>query len=230
MPGWIWRGGSDSRAVKDSSPGRAGSARRRLIVKAVLWTAFLTPAVVLAVDGLTGRLGANPIEETIHRTGWWTLFLLTGTLAITPARRLTGSRQIIRYRRLVGLFAFFYGTLHFSSYVVLDQFFAWDYILEDIAERPFITLGFGAWLILLALAFTSTRGWIRRLGRRWRRLHRLVYVAALAGGVHFFWRVKADEREPLVFLAVIICLLAVRVVIRARGGAGTSRRTATEAT
>ncbi len=107
---------------------------------------------------------------------------------------------------------------------------AWDYILEDIAERPFITLGFGAWLILLALAFTSTRGWIRRLGRRWRRLHRLVYVAALAGGVHFFWRVKADEREPLVFLAVIICLLAVRVVIRARGGAGTSRRTATEAT
>ncbi len=199
MPGWIWRGGSDSRAVKDSSPGRAGSARRRLIVKAVLWTAFLTPAVVLAADGLTGRLGANPIEETIHRTGWWTLFLLTGTLAITPARRLTGSR-------------------------------AWDYILEDIAERPFITLGFGAWLILLALAFTSTRGWIRRLGRRWRRLHRLVYVAALAGGVHFFWRVKADEREPLVFLAVIICLLAVRVVIRARGGAGTSRRTATEAT
>jgi sulfoxide reductase heme-binding subunit YedZ len=168
-------------------------------VKAVLWTAFLTPAVVLAADGLTGRLGANPIEETIHRTGWWTLFLLTGTLAITPARRLTGSR-------------------------------AWDYILEDIAERPFITLGFGAWLILLALAFTSTRGWIRRLGRRWRRLHRLVYVAALAGGVHFFWRVKADEREPLVFLAVIICLLAVRVVIRARGGAGTSRRTATEAT
>ena len=131
----------------------------------------------------------------------------------------------MRYRRLVGLFAFFYLTLHFSTYLVLDQWFAWNYILEDIAERPFITVGFAAWLLLLTLAVTSTRGWIRRLGVRWLRLHRLIYLASSLGVLHFFWKVKADTREPLIFAAVVGLLLLARVpavrrlISRTRAGA-----------
>ncbi len=184
--------------------------RRRMVVKVVLWIVCLVPALSLGVAAVTDGLGANPIEEITHRTGWWALFLLTATLSITPLRRLAGKPGWVRYRRLVGLFAFFYATLHFLTYLVLDQFFGWSYIVEDIVERPFITVGFAAWLILLALAVTSTTGWIRRLRKNWVRLHRLVYVAAPAGGVHFLWKVKADAREPLVFLAVIIALLLVR--------------------
>jgi sulfoxide reductase heme-binding subunit YedZ len=184
--------------------------RRRIAVKTALWIACLWPAASLGWAALTDGLGANPIEEITHRTGWWALFLLTATLSITPARRLSGNPSWVRYRRLVGLFAFFYASLHFLTYLVLDQFFGWSYILEDIAERPFITVGFAGWLILAVLALTSTTGWIRRLRKNWVRLHRLVYVAALAGGVHFLWKVKADAREPLVFLAVIIGLLAIR--------------------
>jgi sulfoxide reductase heme-binding subunit YedZ len=177
----------------------------------VLWVLCLSPALWLGFGAATDGLGANPIEEITHRTGWWALFLLTITLAITPARRLAGKPGWVRYRRLIGLFAFFYATLHFLTYLVLDQFFGWSYILEDIAERPFITIGFAAWVMLLALALTSTTGWIRRLRKQWQRLHRLVYVAALAGGVHFLWKVKADTREPLVFLAAIVVLLILRV-------------------
>ena len=184
--------------------------RRTIAVKAVIWVACLSPVLWLGVSGLADSLGANPIERITHRTGWWALFLLTVTLAITPLRRLTGRSGWVRYRRLIGIFAFFYATLHFLTYLVLDQFFGWTYILEDITDRPFITLGFLAWMILLALAVTSTRGWIRRLGRNWQRLHRLSYGAALAGGLHFLWKVKADTREPLVFLSVIVALLLVR--------------------
>lgn len=212
----------------------AAAARRRTIaVKAVIWVACLSPALWLGFSALAHSLGANPIERITHRTGWWALFLLTATLAITPLRRLTGRSGWVRYRRLIGLFAFFYGTLHFLTYLVLDQFFGWTYILEDITERPFITLGFLTWLILFALAVTSTRGWIRRLRRNWQRLHRLIYGAALAGGLHFLWKVKADTREPLVFLSVIVALLLVRVWARWRrvkdgrsGGAATARRAA----
>ena len=184
--------------------------RRRIAVKTLLWFGCLLPAVSIGVAALSDGLGANPIEEITHRTGWWALFLLAATLSITPLRRLAGKPAWVRYRRLVGLFAFFYATLHLLTYVVLDQFFGWSYIVEDIAERPFITVGFAAWLILLALAVTSTTGWIRRLRKNWVRLHRLVYVAALAGGVHFLWKVKADAREPLIFLAVITALLLLR--------------------
>ena len=205
--------------------------RRRIAVKSVIWAVCLSPAVWLGLSALTDGLGANPIERITHRTGWWALFLLTATLAITPQRRLTDQSGWVRYRRLIGLFAFFYATLHFLTYLVLDQFFGWTYILEDIAERPFITLGFIAWLILLALAVTSTRGWIRRLRRNWQRLHRLIYGAALAGGLHFLWKVKADTREPLIFLAVIVTLLLVRAWARWRrvrsgtsGGAARARR------
>ena len=162
------------------------------------------------LGALTDGLGANPIEKITHRTGWWALVLLTVTLSVSPVRRLTGKPNLVRYRRLLGLFAFFYATLHFLTYLVLDQFFGWSFILEDIAERPFITVGFAAWLILLTLAVTSTTGWIRRLRKNWQRLHRMVYAAALAGGVHFLWKVKADTREPLVFLAIISVLLLLR--------------------
>lgn len=192
------------------------SRRRRILVKSLVWIACLAPAAGLGGDALAGRLGANPIEEITHRTGWWALLLLTSTLAVTPMRRLTRRHELIRYRRLLGLFAFFYGTLHFLTYLVLDQFFAWSYILEDIVDRPFITVGFTAWLILVVLAVTSTRGWIRRLGKRWQRLHRLVYASALLGGLHYFWKVKADTREPLVFLTIIGVLLVVRLVRRMR--------------
>jgi sulfoxide reductase heme-binding subunit YedZ len=199
--------------------------RRRAAAKAAIWASALMPAAWLIWQGTHGELGANPIEEVLHRTGWWGLVLLTTTLAVTPVRRLTGWHQIVLYRRLVGLFAFFYLTLHFGTYLVLDQWFAWSYILEDIAERPFITVGFTAWLLLLAFAFTSTRGWVRRLGRRWRRLHRLIYVASALGVLHFYWNVKADAREPLIFGAVIGLLLLARVpavqrlASRARAGA-----------
>lgn len=188
-----------------------GTARRRkTLAKSVIWMACLGPVVSLGLGALAGDLGSNPIETITHRTGWWALSLLTVTLAVTPLRRLARRPGWIRYRRLLGLFAFFYATLHMLTYVVLDQFFGWSYIVEDIVERPFITIGLLAWLILLALALTSTSGWIRRLRKNWQRLHRLVYVAAIAAGVHFLWKVKADTREPLVFLSIIAVLLAIR--------------------
>lgn len=185
--------------------------RRRTAAKAAIWVSASAPAAWLAWRAAHGGLGANPIEEVLHQTGWWGLVLLTTTLAITPVRRLAGWQTIVRYRRLVGLFAFFYLTLHFSTYLVLDQWFAWRYILEDIVERPFITVGFAAWLLLSALAVTSTRGWIRRLGARWQRLHRLIYLACTLGVLHFFWKVKADTREPLIFAAVVGILLLARL-------------------
>jgi sulfoxide reductase heme-binding subunit YedZ len=194
--------------------------RHRIAVKTVLWLACLAPAVSLGVAALTDGLGANPIEEVTHRTGWWALVLLTVTLAITPMRRLAGKPGWVRYRRLMGLFAFFYATLHFLTYLVLDQFFGWSFIIEDIAKRPFITVGFAAWLILLVLAATSTTGWIRRLRKNWQRLHRLVYPAALAAGVHFLWKVKADTREPVVFLVLIAVLLLLRAWAPWKRGAG----------
>ncbi len=189
----------------------SSARRRRAAAKAAIWASALTPAAGLVWRATHGELGANPIEEVLHRTGWWGLVLLTTTLAITPVRWLSGWHPIVRFRRLVGLFAFFYLTLHFSTYLVLDQWLAWSYILEDIAERPFITVGFSAWLLLLALAVTSTRGWIRRLGPKWLRLHRLIYLASALGVLHFYWKVKADTREPLIFAAVIGLLLLVRV-------------------
>ena len=195
----------------------APSRRRRVLVKTVLWIVCLAPAVGLGIGALTDGLGANPIERITHRTGWWALVLLTATLAITPLRRLLRRPDWIRYRRLLGLFAFFYATLHFLTYLVLDQFFGWSYILEDILERPFITVGFASWLILLALAATSTRASIRRLKKNWQKLHRWIYVAALAGGLHYLWKVKADTREPLLFLGLIAFLLLLRVWLSRKG-------------
>ena len=184
---------------------------RTWAIRAAIWVLALAPAGLIIVDYLRDQLGANPIEEVMHRLGWWALVLLLISLAITPLRRITGWNRIVRYRRLVGLFAFAYATAHLLAYVVLDQWFAWGYIAEDIAERPFILAGFSAWLLLLPLALTSTTGWIRRLGRRWGTLHRLAYVAAALGTLHFFWRVKADTREPIIFVLLLALLLVLRI-------------------
>jgi sulfoxide reductase heme-binding subunit YedZ len=184
--------------------------------KAAVFALALLPFALLVKDGLTDNLTADPIEEITHRTGWWTLSLLLVTLAVTPARRLTGWNRLVQLRRPLGLFAFFYATLHVLTYFGLDQLFALDYLVEDVVERPYITVGFTAWLLLVPLAVTSTRGWIRRLGKRWQRLHRLVYLAAVLGVVHFLWLVKADTREPLIFAAVLGALFLLRLPLRGR--------------
>lgn len=185
--------------------------RTLLALKVVLWVAALAPAVWLAVGLRTGDLGANPIEKLTHVTGMTTLVLLLVTLAVTPFRRITGWNPVIKLRRPLGLFAFFYGLTHFSIWFAFDMVFNVQWMLEDIAERRFITVGMAALLILLPLAITSTRGWIRRLGKRWTTLHRGIYVAAILGVVHFYWLVKADTRLPILLGVLLAVLLLLRV-------------------
>lgn len=187
-------------------------------VKPVLFILCLLPAASLVYRGFTGTLGADPIEDLTFVTGDWTLRFLLITLTITPARYITGLHGLIRLRRMLGLFAFFYACLHFSVYLVLDQFFAWKFIVEDILERRYIMVGMLGLLSLIPLAVTSTDGMIRRLGgRRWRKLHRLAYVAGTCGVIHFLWLVKADLTEPLLYLIVLSMLLGYRVQRAARG-------------
>ena len=174
------------------------------------------PLAAVAAALPTAALGTDPVAAITHTTGDWALRLLLLTLAMTPLRRLTGASWPIRFRRLLGLYAFFYACLHFATYLVLDLGGYWAQIFADIAKRPYITVGFSAWLLLLPLAVTSTRGWIRRLGRRWGQLHRLVYVAAVLGVLHFVWLVKSDLREPLVYAAMLAGLLGVRLWWRLR--------------
>ena len=159
-------------------------------------------------------LGANPIEKITHATGDWTLRFLLITLAITPLRKLLGVPALIKFRRMFGLFAFFYGCLHFTTYIWLDKFFNLHEMLLDVAKRKFITVGFTAFVLLIPLALTSTAGSIRRLGgKRWQALHRLIYVSAIAGVIHYLWLVKADIREPLIYGAILAVLLSYRVVV-----------------
>ena len=193
------------------------SARRRtLLVQIGAWSIGVFPLALLAFRFLDDGLGANPIEELILHFGRWAIVLLLAALAVTPARRLTGLNALARARRLLGLFGFGYVALHFLTYLVLDQFFAWEYIWEDIAERPFITVGFAAFVLLIPLAVTSTRGWVRRLGRNWVRLHRLFYVAAVLAVIHYYWNVRGDEPLPLVAIVVVAALLAARLPSVAR--------------
>jgi sulfoxide reductase heme-binding subunit YedZ len=192
----------------------------RRVLKPAVFLLALLPFLYLLWRAAMGELSANPIEDITLTTGRWTLRFLLITLAVTPLRRFTGWQAAIRFRRMLGLFAFFYGTLHLLTYVVLDQFFAWHYILQDIAKRPYITVGFAAFVLLVPLAFTSTSGMIRRLGgRQWSRLHRLIYASALGGVVHFWWKVKADTRDPLVYALILAVLLAARVWFVARKAA-----------
>ena len=189
------------------SPVRAAAPR------VLLFLLCLTPILKIVWDAVRGDLTANPIEDLTHRTGWWALTLLMVTLAVTPVRRFTKWNRVILYRRMFGLFAFFYASLHVAIYFGLDQLLSFEYILEDIMERPYITVGFTAWLLLVPLAVTSTRGWIRRLGKRWQTLHRLIYVSAVLGVLHFLWLVKADVRQPLIYAAVLAVLLVARLPI-----------------
>lgn len=192
------------------------------LAKAAVHLAALTPMAILAWQvadvARTGSnaLGADPVVEIEHRLGLWALRLLLATLAVTPLRQLTGATDLLRFRRMLGLYAFAYATLHLAAYVVLDLRGYWAIIFEEIAKRPYITVGFAAWLLLLPLAITSTRGWIRRLGRNWARLHKLVYVAAVLAVLHFWWLVKSDLREPLLYAAILAALLGWRAWKRFR--------------
>lgn len=182
--------------------------------KPVIFLACLGPLAHLAWKAYNGLLGANPIEVITHSTGDWTIRLLLVTLAITPLRKLTGQLWLIRYRRMFGLFAFFYGVLHFLTYIWLDKFFNLHEMLADVGKRRFITVGFTGFVLLIPLAITSTSGWIRRLGgRRWNLLHRLIYVSAIAGVVHYLWLVKADIHKPLQYAFVLSLLLGYRLVV-----------------
>ena len=189
-------------------------ARTRIrALKAAAFALACLPLAKIVADGLAGRLGANPIAAVLDRLGFWALTFLTLSLAATPAHDLLGLSWPVRLRRMAGLFAFSYATLHLLWYVGVDQFFDLHVLAADVAKRKFRVVGFSAWLLLVPLAVTSTDAWVRRLGfARWKRLHRLVYVAATLGAVHFVWRVKADLRRPAWFAAAVGVLLAARLV------------------
>jgi methionine sulfoxide reductase heme-binding subunit len=213
----------------------------RFGLKPVVFLASLGPFFYLIWAAYTGHLSANPLSDLTNETGVWTLRFVCITLAITPLRKITGWNPLVKFRRMVGLFAFFYGTLHLMIYAIADRFAGLDQagswvealsaghlpgaaliaptlsalvksIGEDIYKRPFITVGFAAWLTMLPLAITSTAGWIRRLGgRRWNRLHRLVYLTGILGPLHYWWLVKADINRPLTYAAIVALLLGARV-------------------
>jgi sulfoxide reductase heme-binding subunit YedZ len=199
-------------------------------LKLLVFTAALVPFAHLLWRGFNGDLTADPLVEITNETGIWTLRFIVITLAITPIRRIAGWHALIRYRRMLGLFAFFYGTLHFLIYLVADRFASLDFpdgfvawstvvnllasIWQDVAKRPFITVGFIAFVSMIPLALTSTAGWIRRLGgRNWQRLHRLIYVTGIAGVTHYWWRVKADTLHPITYAAIVALLLAYRLAL-----------------
>ncbi|MEZ5602434.1 MAG: protein-methionine-sulfoxide reductase heme-binding subunit MsrQ [Candidatus Competibacteraceae bacterium] len=178
--------------------------------KPLVFCVSLLPLVWLFWLAWQDRLGANPVETLSHRTGDWSLRFLLLTLAVTPLRRLSGWNWLLKFRRMLGLFAFFYVCLHLGVYLIFDQFFDPSAILEDIAKRPYITVGFAGFLLLIPLAATSTNGMIKRLGRNWQRLHRLVYLIGMLGVVHYWWLVKADISEPLLYAGLLTILLGYR--------------------
>jgi sulfoxide reductase heme-binding subunit YedZ len=182
--------------------------------KLLVFLACLIPLARLGWKAYNGLLGANPIEVITHSTGDWTMIFLLITLAITPLRKLTNQLWLIRFRRMSGLYAFFYGVLHFTTYIWLDKFFDVHEMLADIAKRKFITVGFAAFVLMIPLAITSTAGWIRRLGgRRWNLLHRLIYLTAIGGVIHYLWLVKADIRKPLLYGFILAVLLGYRLLM-----------------
>jgi methionine sulfoxide reductase heme-binding subunit len=195
--------------------------------KLVIFLACLVPLARLGWNAYNGLLGANPIEVITHATGDWTLRFLCLTLAITPVRMLTKQYWLIRLRRMLGLFAMFYGALHFTTYIWLDKFFDVHEMAKDVIKRPFITMGFTAFVLMIPLAITSTSGWIRRLGgKRWNVLHRLVYFSAIAGVIHYVWLVKKDVTKPIEYAGIITVLLGYRLATWAIPRL-TSRRSAT---
>lgn len=193
---------------------RAGAYRYGSIRawKRVVFAACAAPFAYLLFLAASGGLGVNPIETITLFTGRWTLRLLLATLAVTPLRRLLHWNRAIQFRRMLGLFAFFYASLHLLTYVVLDQFFDWRTIVEDVTKRPFIMAGMGAFVLLAPLAVTSTQNWIRRLGRRWALLHTLIYPATILAVTHFIWKVKSDLRSPTRYAVALGILLAIRLI------------------
>lgn len=191
--------------------------QRVRIAKTILFIAALTPLARLMWLGVTDGLGANPIEFITHATGTWTLIGVLTTLSVTPLRKLSGWNWLIRLRRILGLFAFFYACLHFITYIWLDQFFDLQAVVEDVIKRPFITVGFLAFILLIPLAATSTHAMMKRLGgKNWNRLHRLVYLIGMLGVVHYWWLVKKDVTEPLIYALVLAALLAIRFTFKMR--------------
>jgi sulfoxide reductase heme-binding subunit YedZ len=180
-------------------------------IKPLIFIAALMPALWLLAAALSDNLGANPIEAITRSLGDWALRFLLLTLAISPLRRLTAWRWLLGYRRMLGLYSFFYASLHLLSYIVLDQFFYWPEIWADIIKRPYITIGMVSFLLLIPLAITSTSGWMRRLGRNWQRLHRLVYLIAVGAVLHYYMLVKADTSEPLLYAFILFLLLLLRM-------------------
>jgi len=182
--------------------------------KVVLFVLCLLPAVLLAWRGFHDELGANPLERITHATGDWTIRFLLVTLSVTPFRKLFNQPKLARFRRMLGLFAFFYGCLHLMTWVWFDKFFDWHEMLKDVVKRRFITVGMTALVLMIPLAITSTSGWVRRLGFvRWQKLHRLIYFSALLGVIHYYWLVKSDVRLPLMYGAILAVLMAYRVMI-----------------
>ena len=213
-----------------NAPGGARNAPRSgpglVAAKAGVHALALTPLALLVWQAWKvgsgadiDALGADPVAAIEHELGLWALRLLLATLAVTPLRQLLQQPVLLRFRRMLGLYAFAYASLHFSAYLVLDLRGWWAQVLMEIVERPYITVGFAAWLLLVPLALTSTRGWMRRLGRNWGRLHRLVYVIATLAVLHFWWVVKSDVREPLLYAAILAVLLGWRLARRRRRSA-----------
>ena len=194
----------------------AGPGRPILLLKTAIWLTGLGPIVWLIVGFQRGTLGVLPVDTIILVEGRWTLVFLLATLAVTPVRRLTGWNRVIRIRRLLGLFAFLHACVHFLAYAGIDQLFAIGPIFEDVLDRRYITAGFAALVLMVPLAVTSTKGWIRRLGKRWAKLHRLAYLSASFGVLHFYWKVRADTFWPLVAAVTLAGLFAVRIVHRTR--------------
>jgi sulfoxide reductase heme-binding subunit YedZ len=201
-------------------PRRTGPPKTRsklpwIVAKSVLWLLCLGPVFSLVWKGFHNDLGANPVEYVTHATGNWTLRFVLFTLCITPLRKLLKQPQLTRFRRLLGLFAFFYGCLHFMTWFLLDKSLNIGEMWKDVVKRPFITVGFLGFVAMIPLAVTSTAGWIRRLGgRNWQRLHRLVYLTGMAGVVHYYWLVKSDVRLPVMYGVMLMVLLGFRVVKR----------------
>ena len=180
--------------------------------KPAVWVICLAPLALLVYDGFTDNLTANPIEKITNTTGIWTLRFIVATIAITPLRWATGLNQLINYRRVIGLFAFFYGSLHFTTFFLFDHQLDFAAMLKDVKERPYITAGFTAFVLMIPLAITSTTGWIRRMGgKNWNLLHKLVYITALAAVLHYFWKVKLDATNPVYYGVVVVFLLGFRV-------------------
>jgi len=206
--------GARPKAAATRAAPRAAGASWLPWAKAAVFVAALYPLARLVLLGVTGGLGANPIEFITRSTGLWTLVFLCITLAVTPLRRLTGWNALVRFRRMLGLYAFFYATLHFMTYVWFDKWFDVGEMLKDIGKRPFITVGFAAFVLLIPLALTSTRAMVRRLGRRWQMLHRAIYVIGALAILHFWW-MKAGKHDlalPRLYGAIVVVLLGWRLV------------------